>query len=33
MPDLLDVWVALRDYPVLSSVADVGQGFRLRGRA
>lgn len=27
VPDLLDVWTALSEHPVMSSVADVGQGF------
>jgi len=27
VPDLPDVWTALRDHPLLSFVADVGQGF------
>ncbi|MBI3823760.1 MAG: N-6 DNA methylase [Planctomycetes bacterium] len=27
VPDLLDVWTALRKHPTLSNVADVGQGF------
>jgi len=27
IPDLPDVWAALRDHPLLSRVADVGQGF------